>query len=519
VPAAGCRSVLPSMLTRASVVRGSAWYLTAALIVGAFALAVKTYDAVPVLAFACLLLALGYCLVRPEIATLAAVFLLYMNIPALAAKSGAPTFVTTSFAVLFGFALLKVLVRRERLRFDSIFWLMIAYLAVLLLSSVGARDPAAASRYVTGYVLEGIVLYWLVVNAVRKSQTLHRVLWTTVIAGALLGGMTAYQETTGAFHHQFAGLAQRNAEYIELRGREVTAETRELLESAAKRGKSRRPGGPVEQPNRFAQIMVVLIPLAILGYRSGRSPVVRFLAAASGTLILIGVMLTFSRGSFVALVLLTGTMVAIRWLAPRPVLLGGMLMVACAAVIAPSYFDRLDSITSAASLFDADPTRHHDADGAIRGRTTQMLAAMLLFVDNPVIGAGPGQFSRYVVEYSDNPAIRFRAIQQQRRAHNLYVEIAAETGIVGLSVFLLIVGVIMRRLWLVRSYWTPCDAHRADVLTALFLSLLAYLLTGMFAHLSYQRYYWLLIAMSSAAVHIYAPQQREHSVSHPDCTY
>jgi putative inorganic carbon (hco3(-)) transporter len=319
----------------------------------------------------------------------------------------------------------------------------------------------------------------------------------------LLGGMTAYQETTGALHHQFGGLAQRNAEYVELRSREATAETRELLESASGRGKSRRPGGPVEQPNRFAQIMVVLIPLAILGYRNGRSPAVRLLAFTSGTLILIGVMLTFSRGAFVALLLLTATMVAIRWLAVKPVLFGCLLLVASAAVIAPSYFDRLDSITNAANLLSGDPTRHNDADGAMRRRTTQMLAAMLLFMDNPVIGAGPGQFSRYVIEYSDNPAIRFREVQEQRRAHTLYMEIAAETGIVGLSIFLLIVGLAMRRLWLVRSYWTPRVARRADVSTALFLSLLAYLLTGVFEHLSYQRYYWLLIAMASAAVHIY----------------
>ena len=46
------------------------------------------------------------------------------------------------------------------------------------------------------------------------------------------------------------------------------------------------------------------------------------------------------------------------------------------------------------------------------------------------------------------------------------------------------------------------DSELADTAMAFFLSLTAYLISAIFAHLSYQRYLWLLMALGSVTIHI-----------------
>ena len=114
------------------------------------------------------------------------------------------------------------------------------------------------------------------------------------------------------------------------------------------------------------------------------------------------------------------------------------------------------------------------ADGAIRGRTTEMLSALHVFLDHPLVGVGPGQFAPFYFEiYGQQADIKFRDIRRPRRAHTLYFELAAELGIISLTVFLAIVGMLVRRLWQCRTYWLPRDREAADLTSALALSLMA----------------------------------------------
>jgi O-antigen ligase len=130
-----------------------------------------------------------------------------------------------------------------------------------------------------------------------------------------------------------------------------------------------------------------------------------------------------------------------------------------------------------------------------------MLAAAIVFAQHPVIGVGPGQyFPFYSAMYHGIYEIKFRDRPGQRRAHNLFLEMGAETGIVGLAVFLTIFIVPARQLWRARRRWLGRDPERAHVAAALFLSLGAYLATGLFLHLAYERYCWFLLGTIGAAL-------------------
>jgi O-antigen ligase len=91
---------------------------------------------------------------------------------------------------------------------------------------------------------------------------------------------------------------------------------------------------------------------------------------------------------------------------------------------------------------------------------------------------------------------------KQYRGHNLYFETLAETGILGLASFLVVILAVMYGLWRAWKKWQPMDSELADTAMAFFLSLVAYLISAIFAHLSYQRYLWLLIGLCSVTIHI-----------------
>jgi O-antigen ligase len=161
----------------------------------------------------------------------------------------------------------------------------------------------------------------------------------------------------------------------------------------------------------------------------------------------------------------------------------------------------VNTIRSVTGLMADEPTVK--PDGAIRGRATEMLAAVLVFLDHPLLGVGPGQYAPfYSKKYHLNPAIAFRHLPRPRPAHSLYFQMAAETSIIGLALFLAMVLVPMHQLWQAQRRWARSRPDLANLATAFLLSLVAYLGTGIFLHLAYQRYYWLLLALVGATLRI-----------------
>jgi len=171
-------------------------------------------------------------------------------------------------------------------------------------------------------------------------------------------------------------------------------------------------------------------------------------------------------------------------------------------VAAPGYFNRIQTIEGVGGLFS--DTAESRPDGTTRGRLTEMLAAFMCFVDYPILGVGPGQYTPfYSNEYQSDPDIAFRVLGRQRRAHILYFELAAETGLLGIGTFLAMPLLITFRLWKLRRRAAGVRPDIANLATSLWFALIAYLGTAVFLHFSYQRYYWFLLALAGAAVQIF----------------
>ena len=412
---------------------------------------------------------------RPEGATAAFAFVFYLNVPVLVAQASGATVVGQLAVALLLLPLVSyVLVRREAIVLTPALGLMVVYLLVIVASSVYGGAEAASSAAVTSFLTEGLVLYLLVTNAVRTPRVLRMVVWALLLAGALMAALSIWQQATGTVGSAFGGLAQTTDSEV-----------------------SKRLAGPIGETNRYAQVLLVLLPLAVYAARVERRTELRFAAVGAAILILSGVVLTLSRGASVSLALLTLAMLAVRFVRVRHILVLGAVLAGFVLTVAPSYLDRLESLQGVAGATSADRSA---ADNAIRGRATENLAALNVFADHPILGVGPGQFfNEYSQTYANALDIRF--LDTRRRAHNLYLELAADTGLLGLFAFLAIVITTMVQLWRLSRVWAAAwRPEYADLARALALSLVAYLATGIFLQLTFQRYFWFLIAIANACI-------------------
>lgn len=448
-------------------------------------------------------LALATMVARPHWAMMLVAFLVYLNVPVLISRQGVPKVAASSIVLLLALPVARhMLVHRRGFRVDRVMQLMGLLLAVLAIGSIGARSVPLALDYIQTYVLEGLLLYVLVVNAVRSLADVRRLVAALLAAGALLGLLTTYQEVAGDFRQQFGGLVQRNYEYLALREQaEYDPELKEALRDAPIGNRSRRPGGPVSEPNRFAQILIVLLPFAVWMWRTSRSAAGRAGAAVAGVLILAAIVFSDSRGAFVSVLGLMAVAIRLGWLRWRNVALAGLALALVVPVVAPRYVERILSLGTVIGVGTERPIE--EADGAVRGRLTEMFASGLAFLDHPLIGVGPGQYAQmYSVEYHFRSEVfRFRDLPAPRRAHSLYLELAAETGVLGLGAFFGIVAYLMYTLWRLRAATLAWAPDWSDLMTAALLALVAYFATAIFLHLSYIRYYWLLVALCGAACH------------------
>ncbi|MFO0901901.1 MAG: O-antigen ligase family protein [Pirellulales bacterium] len=341
------------------------------------------------------------------------------------------------------------------------------------------RDVALAK--IMTNLAEGLVLYLLVVNAVRSTEILRRVTWALLVAGSFMGGLGLFQAVTKTQHIDYGGFAQ-------VPERTVAEEDEEWVPAPKPRA-----AGPIGEKNYYAQFMLMIAPLAFMQRQSERSPLLKLLAIGALLLILAGVALSGSRGAAVGFLAVLLVMAAFRYVTWAQVcilmLAGGMVV-----MLNPTYRERLSSLAPLLEIARGSASIQN-ADKAIQGRATEMVAAVLIFFDHPLLGVGPGNFPTEFVHKAD--LLGFQVHSTERLAHCMYLEIAAENGLAGLLAWLWLYGATLKSLLRARAEATEPALRNAA--TALFLGLVVLASTTVFLSFAYTRYYWFLLALGGAA--------------------
>ncbi len=297
-----------------------------------------------------------------------------------------------------------------------------------------ARVPIASASF-----LLNMALFPIVFAAIRTQRDV-RLVYAAFLAGAAFAAMYGYVTQPGAS---------------------------ELASSPTAANGLNRLAGTVADPNEFATVLVTGMALATPFLFSRERPAsARLIAGAAVAMLLFAVLLTLSRGGLVALAaaLLVGILVAHR--ARAKVLIATCLVVIGVAVYFAGNPQAYERVTA--------------SDGG-SGRTDIWNIGWRMVEDQPVHGVGAANFQVSSIHYLLEPgAIRFDeyVVDQPAVAHNMYLQVLAELGIVGLLLFLGIVSVCISMMVKAYLMYSRADDREGALLAAAALMAVAAVLGG-----------------------------------------
>jgi O-antigen ligase len=274
-----------------------------------------------------------------------------------------------------------------------------------------------------------------------------------------------------------------------------------------------RLSGSVGNANETAAALVAGVPLAVALAVALKDPLLRVIAAIGVPLCLYATFLTLSRGGLVALVavLFAGVAVAGRYRGRMIAagLVGVLLCVGYFAMIAtPEAQERVI-----------------DLQGGT-GRTDIWKVGWRMVEDEPIIGIGAGNFPNSSVHYLLEPGTIMRAefiVDEPKVAHNMYLEVLAESGIIGLALFLTVLGYALYCPLAARNRFRISGDRELEIVSAaLFVSLVGLLASDFFGSRQFSKQLWLLMSMGPALLGLARMQLEEraerYAASEPSTT-
>jgi putative inorganic carbon (HCO3(-)) transporter len=421
-------------------------------------------------------------LFRPQLGGYILITTIITNISTLATIQGFPS-VNKPLVALVGVSVLSsyLLTQRRRLpKLGSIEWILLLILAIWVASVPGAnyKDPAE------GKVIELIKNFIIVVSIIYSLQNPRywkRAVWIAILVTTVLAALGVYQAISGNYAQDFGGLAAISSQ--------------EVVEGVIQP----RLSGPIRRPNYWAQFMVAVLPLVLYRILYEKKVLVKAVASLAALILVYALLGTYSRGGFVALVAVFIMIILERRARPTLVLLVIISAMLIVALFPANYTERVQSLliltpdTSLSTLYE---------DSSFRGRFAELRAGLRMFAEYPILGVGVGNYKFNYQTYARKLNIETRV--EVREAHSLYIEILAETGLIGAAAVTVLFGTLLLGLARVRDKMRKQNRFRDWIpwLASIQISITAYLVSSLFLHGDYIRYLWILVALGTAALYL-----------------
>lgn len=312
-----------------------------------------------------------------------------------------PAAAVVTAIVLFAWALGRVAPADRPVRNVALRTPTLALFAAIALAAAFANARAAAARELLNFglllALLAVAVHLLAAEP-RRIRTLARTIAVVAGAAGLLAGLQAIGALPGrfpltgtSFHRATLGFGW---------------------------------------PNELGVFFAVSLPLCWYVHRSSGTATNRLLTAAGLALAGIGLAATFSRGAWLAFVVSStvllfagGARLVLR------IVLGTFIVVAAVDLAT-------GGLLTGRLLSLAD-------DPYVVQRAALMLVGVLMFRANPIVGVGPGGFTEHLEEYGPGVPWLWDYVGS---AHNAYLEIAAEAGLLGLGALLWFLAAHLRVL-------------------------------------------------------------------------
>jgi O-antigen ligase len=269
--------------------------------------------------------------------------------------------------------------------------LLFAFGLVILATVPFSIWPGGSLSVFTDAYAKALIIYLLMVSTLTTTERLERFVWLILVC-------IGYVAVRGVLNY--------------VRGINLVEDD--------------RLAGPVSgifgNPNDLALNMVTFLPVAVVVVMSKwYAPTRRVLAAFIALLMVAAVVFSKSRGGMIGLVVMFASLQFLaRKISPRAGIAAVVALVLVLPLAPSSFWDRMASITNARQ-------DQQEFTGSREARRILIEEALNTFFARPFTGVGAGQFKNY------NPPERQ---VRWRETHNVVLQVAAETGVLGLMSFL-----------------------------------------------------------------------------------
>lgn len=238
-----------------------------------------------------------------------------------------------------------------------------------------------------------------VLNCAEQKENTEMLVRAVVASGFLVAAIGILQQIVG----------------VDDTGKWFDAETFEYIEL--------RVYSTLDNPNVLSEYLLLVIPLSLVTVLTAKTRRGRAAALLCAVSMLVCMILTQSRGGWLGLLVCLALMLVL--LDRRFIVLGFVALLALLAMMPKGIIERFMSLASAQS----DSSNHY--------RYSIWMGTLGMLKDYWVTGVGLDAFRLVYPSYSYSAAI-------SQHAHNLYLQITCDCGIVGITVFLALIVSFLR---------------------------------------------------------------------------
>ena len=249
-----------------------------------------------------------------------------------------------------------------------------------------------------------------------------------------------------------------------------------------------RVAGGLGSPNLLAATLVPALVFSVFALAWTSHAVQRWLLGGCSLLFVLTLLLTGSRGGLVALTAALAAALVLGGPLRRRFLAYGAIVVSIGVV----YY---------AAFASAETSERLMSPGRGTGRLDLWSVATRVIGDHPIVGVGAGNMPvvapRYATETINLPDVRF-IVDTPKEAHNTYLGVFAELGLVGLLAFGIVVlsALVMARR--ATTAFALAGASELELISrAVLISLVGLLAVFMTESDEYEKQLWLLVGFAA----------------------
>lgn len=252
--------------------------------------------------------------------------------------------------------------------------------------------------------------------------------------------------------------------------------------------------GAAGDPNFFAGQLVGGLALACGLLATSRRPAARVWLGASLLILAYGIVASQSRGGFAALaVAAIAALIIFRHHRPQVLLLVAGLVAVMGLWLAndPAAWQRITT-----------PSQEAGSAGG-SGREDLWTIALRMSGDSPINGVGYNNFAVQAPNYTREPGTLTGVIhvENHQEVHNAYISLLAETGVIGLALFLGVTGACVASATRAGRRFAAAGRQRAEIFSqAVAVGLAGMLGAAFFLSQAADKRIWVLMGLAAACV-------------------